>query len=411
MTQVDFASQEFLTNPYPSYARLREAGPVHRVQGPMGVEIWLVTRYEEARAALADDRLAKSLAHAPQWMRDQKLVSGEDEGVAGRNMLDTDPPDHTRMRRLVAKAFTRRRIDRLRPRIEQITGELLDGMARQREVDLIAALAFPLPITVICELLGVRLEDRDDFREWTRMMLTAPLTEEGAAQRERARRIREQYLATLIAQARARVDHAIDPDDQPDLISALVVAADERDQLSERELLGMVQLLLIAGHETAVNLIGNGMLALLTHPDQLRLLRDEPDLLAGAIEELLRYDGPVERATPRFATEDVELGGVTIPKGSAVLVGLAAADRDPAHTPGAEELDITRADRGHLAFGHGIHYCLGASLARLEGQVAIGGLLRRFPELALGCAPEELRWRPGGPVGILRGLEALPVRL
>lgn len=412
MTDVDLWSQDFRADPYSAYAVLRADSPVHRLTGPMGFEAWLVTRYEDARAALADPRLAKDMAHAPEWMRDQGIVSAEGEGPIGINMLSTDPPDHARLRKLVTKAFTRRRIEGLRPRVQEITDQLLDAMPTDgRAVDLLSALAFPLPLTVICELLGVPVEDRDDFRVWTRELVSAPLSDEGAAIREKAKAAREGYLVDLIANTRARIDPAVDVDDQPNLVSALIVAADEHDRLSERELIGTIQLLLIAGHETTVNLIGNGVLALLAHPGQLELLRLKPELLAPAVEEMLRFDGPVERATARFAVEDVEIGGVTIPAGSVVSVVLGSADHDSVHAQDGGRFDITRTDGGHLAFGHGIHYCLGASLARLEGQVAIGALLARFPDLSLAAAPEDLRWRPGGPANILRGLESLPVHL
>ncbi|MHA6631535.1 cytochrome P450 family protein [Pseudonocardia sichuanensis] len=419
MTDVDLWNEQFRADPYSAYARLREETPVYRAAGGMGFEIWLITRQDAARAALTDPRLASHPRHAPQRLRDRGIFTAE-AGPAGVNMLSADAPDHTRLRRLVSKAFTRRRIEALRPRVQEVTDALADAMTHRNqqedgaEVDLIAALAFPLPITVICELLGVPGADRDHFQAWSRAMIEIPLADDKLALRGQAQQSLHRYLDDLVARKRSEIDRGTGADDQPDLVSALVVAADERDQLTDPELLGMIMLLLIAGHETTVNLIGNGMLALLRHPDQMKLLRAQPELLPSAVEELLRYDGPVERSTMRFATEDVEIGGVRIPAGSVVSVVLAAADRDPAHAPGADQLDITRADHGHLAFGHGIHYCLGAPLARLEGEVAIGTLLRRFPDLALACRPEELCWR-GGPgvnlLNIIRGLEALPLRL
>lgn len=406
---MDLWSEEFQADPYPGYARLREEAPVHRTSGPMGGDIWLITGYEQARVALTDSRLSKSSRHAPAWMSEIGLVK-DDEGPVGINMLSSDPPDHTRLRKLVSKAFTRRRIDHLRPRVQEITETLLDGMAEQDEVDLIEALAFPLSIIVICELLGVPAQDRDDFRAWSQALSTPPLTPEGYELMRQGRAGIEGYVADLISRTRSSIDLTRTVADQPDLVSALVAAADEHDRLSERELLGTIELLLVAGHETTVNLIGNGVLALLRHPDQLELLRAKPELLPGAIEELLRYDGPVERATPRYATEDVEIGGVRIPAGSTVSVVLASAGHDPSRTPDADTLDITRTDHGSLAFGHGIHYCLGAPLARLEGEIAIGTLLRRFPNLALAARPEDLHWRTGGPTRIFRGLDALPVK-
>jgi cytochrome P450 len=409
MTTVDLTSEAFQANPYPSYALLREQGPVHRVTGAMGLESWLITRYEEARTALNDPRLSKDARLSPEWLH--ALGAGSaDEGPLGQNMLNSDPPDHTRLRRLVSRGFTRHRVEALRPRVQKVTDGYLDEMMGRSEVDLMAALAFPLPITVICELLGIPADDRDEFGSWTRMALSPPLTEEAVRNRRLGNDNMDRYVLDLIARMRSEVDLTLGDDAQPDLVSAMVAASDDQDRLSERELLGSIKLMLVAGHKTTVNLIGNGMLALLRHPDQLRLLRERPDLLPSAIEELLRYDGSVERATMRFATEDVEIGGVTIPAGGAVSVVLAAADRSPDQFADPDRLDITRRNNPHVAFGHGIHFCLGAPLARMEGQVAFGSLLGRFPDIRLGCAPEELRWAVGGP-NIIRGLAALPVKL
>jgi cytochrome P450 len=296
----------------------------------------------------------------------------------------------------------------LRRRVQEIVDQLLDAMAPRGEADLISAFAFPLPITVICELLGVPSEDRDDLRAWTRTMVVIPGTEE---ERERARQgalALQRYLSQLVAQRKAEVRTDLVDGVQPDLLSALIIARDEEGRLSERELVGTMNLLLFAGHETTANLIGNGMLALFRHPDQLRLLRERPELLPSAIEEFLRYEGPSQRGTFRVAMEDVRLSGVSIPAGSVVMVMIGSADRDSQRFADPDRLDITRASGEHLAFGHGIHYCLGAPLARMEGQVAFGALLSRFPDLALACAPEEVR---RGPRSIfIRGVVALPVR-
>lgn len=270
-----------------------------------------------------------------------------------------------------------------------------------------SALAVPLPITVICELLGIPVVDRADFRAWTQMTLTPPVSEENIEIRKQGNAAMDRYLTHLIARLRCETDGELAYDSQPDLLSALIVSSDDHDQLSERELLGTIKLLLVAGQNT-VNLIGNGVLALLQHPDQLALLSERPNLLPSAVEELMRYDGPIERATPRFTVEDVEIAGVTIPAGSAVSVVIAAADHDPEHFPNPERLDITRTNNPHLAFGNGIHFCLGAPLARVEGQVAIGTLVRRFPAMKLAGRPEELRWLGRG-ANIIRGLETLPV--
>ncbi len=387
-------SPEFNTNPHPTYAVLRDHSPVQRVTLPSGLPVWLITRYEDVRAMLADPRLSKDVQRLPS--HGQYLAATADvRDVISRHMLNADPPDHTRLRKLVNKAFTPRRVEELRPRVQQITDELLDRMAPLDRADLIEEFAFPMPVTVICELLGVPVEDRDEFRVWSNTII------EGLGAGERFATAAEamyEYLRDLVEAKRRS------PGD--DMLSDLVAVREEGDRLSEGELTSMAFLLLVAGHETTVNLIGNGVYLLLTHPDQLALLRSDPGLLPRAVEEFLRYEGPVETSTLRFTTEPVEVGGVTIPAGEVVLVALASANRDPRRFADADRLDITRADSQHLAFGHGIHFCLGAPLARLEGQVAIGELLARFPDLALAVPPEELAWRPGT---LIRGLRELPV--
>ncbi|GAB2969531.1 cytochrome P450 [Streptomyces pseudoechinosporeus] len=386
---------DFLRDPYPVYARLRSQGPVHRVYDPDGEEVWLVVGHEACRTAFTDPRLSRD------WIRSgniKQIVNTEQSQPALMHMLMSDPPDHTRLRRLVAREFTPRRIESLAPRIRQITDELLDTMlaVEERRADLIASFAFPLPMTVICELLGVPELDRDAFRRWSNEMVarTSPEAEALAYQEESA------YLAELIAAKRAKPG--------VDLLSALIHTADEDgDRLSPDELIGMSNLLLIAGHETTVNLIGNGLRALFAHPGQLADLRADFGLLNGAIEEMLRYDGPVETCTDRLALEDVEMGGVTIPAGSTVLITMADADRDPERFKEPDRFDIRRDSRGHIAFGHGLHYCLGAPLARLEGRIAFRTLLERCPDLAPDADESELPWTPGL---LIRGVRKLPVR-
>ncbi len=312
------------------------------------------------------------------------------------HMLNMDPPDHTRLRRLISTAFTRRRMEQMRPRIQQITGELLDAMSDRDEVDLLEALSTPLPIRVLTEMLGVPDEKADAFRGWT-MTLTAsalPLDKLDAAATEMLH-----YTRSLLELKRR--------EPRADLLSALVAVRDGADRLTEHELTSMVFLLLIAGQETTVNLIGNAVLALLASPRQLARLRADADLMPSGIEELLRYDSPVQVAL-RFATEPVTLAGVTIPAGSVVLVSLLAANRDAARFDDPDRLDLARAYNPQLAFGHGIHHCLGAPLARLEGSIAIGALLNRFPALRLAVPVEELSWRVSM---VMHGLARLPVRL
>ncbi|OKI01025.1 cytochrome [Streptomyces sp. CB02923] len=387
---------DFVADPHPYYAKLRAQGPVHRARVPEFdvMDVWLVVGYEEVRAALADPRLAKDWTRAAVPL----LGPGEDAEWQLMNMLDADPPQHTRLRKLVAREFTSRRVEALRPRIQQITDELLDAMlaAPDGRADLVDALAFPLPLTVICELLGVPDIEREAFRVWSNEVVS-PTSHEATMT---AARDMAAYLDGLIEAKRRSPGE--------DLLSALVRTSDEDgDQLSQQELLGMAFLLLVAGHETTVNLISNGVRALLQHPAQLAALRDGFSLLDNAVEEMLRYDGPVENATWRFTTEPVEIGGTVIPAGEVVMVSLAAAGRDAERFEAPDSFDITRETRGHVAFGHGIHFCLGAPLARMEGRIAIRSLLERCPDLALDADNEALSWRPGMTI---RGPHHLPVR-
>jgi cytochrome P450 len=313
-------------------------------------------------------------------------------------MLSRDPPDHTRLRRLVSKAFTPRMVELLRPRVQAIADALLDAVADRGEMDLIDDYAFPLPITVIAEMLGVPPADRDQFRAWSDTLVAAvPPMPAGPEATEAAEGLRR-YLEALFEERRRAPAE--------DLSTGLLQAEEAGDRLSKEELQGMMYLLLVAGYETTANLIGSGVLALLQHPDQLAALRGDPALLPSAVEELLRFCAPVATSTLRYAADDVALGGVVIPKGDMVLVVITAANRDPVRFPFPDALDITRADNKHLAFGHGIHYCLGAPLARLEGEIALGTLLRRMPDLRLSVAPGALTWRPSL---VLRGLTKLPV--
>jgi cytochrome P450 len=389
---AEMFGRAFESDPHRVYADMRKENPVRLVTLPGGMAAWIITRYEHARQALADPRLSKATAPAsgelgrlPEALRAASL----------RHMLAADPPEHARLRRLVSAAFTPRRIQALRPRIQQITDGLLEAMAGRDEVDLIDGLAFPLPIQVICELLGVPAEDRDRFRDWTEVIVS------GAATRDRLPEAMADfiaYLRRLIARKRA------EPAD--DLVSALTTVHDGDDQLSEDELSSMVFLLLAAGHETTATLIGNAAYLLLTHPDQARRLRAEPALLPAAIEEILRYESPVATSTFRVTAEAVEIGGQSIPAGQPVLIALLGANRDPARFAGADALDLARDDAPHLAFGHGIHYCLGAPLARLEAHIAIGTLLARYPGARLAVPAEQLTWRPGL---LIHALTALPV--
>lgn len=407
---VGLPTEAFRADPHAAYARLRRDAPVHRVTGPMSSELWLITRYDDVRAALVDPRLSKEPVNAPEWA---KIMAGggRNGGPMGRNMLNSDPPDHTRQRKLVSTAFNHRRIENLRPRVQEITDGLIDAMAARAAtgaaVDLVEEFAHPLPMIVICELLGIPETDRHAFAGWTRMLLASPSTPEGVDSRRQGNEQMDEFLAVLVDRKRGTVDPSLPPDVQPDLLSALLLP-DRGEQLEPDELLGMLKLLLVAGHEATVNHIGNAMLALLAWPDQMALLRSRPDLLSAAIEELLRYEGAMERLPMRFVTEDIEIAGVTIPAGSAVNVVVASANRDADRFVDPGRLDITRPGNKHLGFGHGVHFCLGMPLARMESRIAFGTLLRRFSSIELACPPEELVWRVGGP-HIMRGLDALPL--
>jgi hypothetical protein len=383
---------DFIANPYPTYHRLRAEDPVH--QSPLG--FWVLTRYEDVAAALRDPRFAKEAIAAFVAARFGFAAPG-----IGLSMLDRDPPDHTRLRSLVSKAFTPRVVETLRPHIQQIVDGLLDRVAGAASMDLIEDFAYPLPVIVICQMLGVPVEDRERFKQWGLDIargldaIMLPPDSEVTRRSAASRNAITDYFRELIAERRASP--------RADMLSALIAAEEAGDKLSEEELLATCILLLVAGHETTVNLIGNGTLALLRHPAELRRLREAPTLIASAVEELLRYDGPVQR-TARIPSEDVTIGDRTIAKGELVMPFIGAADRDPAQFRDPDRLDITRGDNRHIAFGWGIHFCLGAPLARVEGQIAINTLVQRLPKLALATDTPQFRQSL-----TLRGLSTLPV--
>lgn len=390
----------FIADPYPAYARLREQSPVHRTRLPNGVEAYLVTRFDDVKAVLADPRLSKNAAVSfPGWQPGRTGIPGEHRSGIAAHLLNLDPPDHTRLRRLVSKAFTPRRVADFEARVVDIADRLLDAFG-DGPVDLVRAYAFPLPVIVICEMLGVPPEDQPIFHEWANGMIDRSGPRGGVGRS--VKRVRG-YLKQLIHKKRLALtgDPASD-----DLLSALVRASDQGEHLTEDEAAAMAFILLFAGFETTSGLIGNGTLALLRHPDQLAKLKADPGLVDSAVEELLRYDGPVEFGTWRFTTEPISVGGVDIAAGEPVMAVLAAADRDPARFTDPDTLDLARNEGGNLALGHGIHFCLGAPLARLEGRVAIERLFGRFPELALAVPAAQLRWHSGL---IMRGLHELPV--
>ncbi|MEU6678729.1 cytochrome P450 [Streptomyces sp. NPDC046925] len=386
-------TDDFTVDPYSAFAALRSRGSVHFARFPTGDESWLVIGHEEVRAAFADPRLRNDVRHSAEF---------DDDGLyaVGSNMLQVDPPDHTRLRTLVAREFTARRVQALRPRIQEAADTLLDAVAADGRADLVASYAYPLPLTIICELLGVPEADRAAFRTWSTQVVSLDDPEQSA----RASQEMAVYLAGLAEEKRQLPDAA-----ESDLLHALVRAHDgDGDRLAPEELIGMAFLLLVAGHETTVNLIASAVHLLLRHPEQLAALRAAPGLVQGAVEETLRFESPAPAGTYRYAAEPVELGGVRIPAGARVVLSIAAANRDPARFPDPERFDIRRdpaVTRAHLAFGHGLHHCLGAPLARLEATLALGILLDRFPRLDFE-GDGTPQWR----TSLMRSLRELPVR-
>lgn len=393
---INIWSWEGRQNPHALYKLMRETDPVHRDIGPVtGNSFWFLTRYQDCVDALKDPRLSKEPAKALTTEQFGAMRSPFLEPL-NHHMLNFDPPTHTRLRGLVHKAFTPRMIDNLRPRIESISEELLTAMQEHKgeTIDFIDAYAFPVPIIVIMELLGIPAEERDQFRQWTRAILFSGDMQQMMV----AGMSLIQYLAEIFDERRAH------PKD--DLISGLLHVEEDGNKLSQEEMISMIFLLLVAGHETTVNLIASGTMTLLKNPDQKDKLVKDPSLIRSAIEEMLRYESPVENTLNRWAVEDIEIGGKVIPRGDIVLATVLAANRDPSVFPDPDKFDIMREPNKHIAFGNGIHFCLGAPLARLEGAIAINALLRRIPTLELAVAPEQLRWNEQV---ILHGLTGLPV--
>ena len=390
-------------DPYPLFAQVQADDPVHKVTLADGHHAWLVVRHEEAKAALGHAGLSKDM-HAA-LARDGAVVAAGLPGPAfARHMLSTDPPDHTRLRRLTSAAFSRPRIAALRPRVQAIVDGLLDDLAAQGEVavDLVKGFAFPLPFTVISELLGVPESDRNHLGCWFTRLLAPSSAPEPPAEAVAASANIVRYLTGLLARKRAAPGE--------DLVTDLVRAADQGGALSEQEMLSTIFQLVVAGHDTTTSLIGNGTAALLAHPEQRDAIVADPALIPHAIEEILRWDAPVPHSTFRYTTRDVALGGTVIPAFAQVIISLAAANRDPARYDNPDILDIARADTSHLAFGHGIHHCLGARLARLEGLIAFTTLHGRFPTMRLAVPRSALHWDHGDGL-VLRGLSELPVIL
>jgi hypothetical protein len=396
ITYDELFSPEARRDPHPRYHRLRTEQPIaYNAE----FDDWLLTRWADCEAVLRDPKWSSS----PE-ARGEKQSNGPQVGdfsdVAGRTLLFLDPPDHTRLRRLVSKAFTPRRIEQLREHVREIADELLADVKPGRPFDVIATLAYPLPVIVICELMGVPVEDRHLFEGWSSdatRLLDGDIDDDTMQRGVLAAMNFIDYFNTLFEARRA------EPRD--DLVSGLIAVEESGDVLTEEELRSIVLLLFLAGHETTMNLIGNGLFALMQHRDEWDRLVADRSLAPSAVEELLRYDGPVH-VTGRIASVDLEVGGQLFPRGSQVTMLLAAANRDPERFPDPDRLDVGRKDNQHLTFSHGIHYCLGAALARLEGQVVFDTLASRYPSLRLAVDADEIEYREHL---VLRGLKALPV--
>ncbi len=388
----------FHADPWPAYARLRAERPLCRVRLPSGEEAVLATRHADVAALLKDARLAKDPANArtpatlTRTRRPPRMLR-----PLTRNLLALDDPDHARLKRLVQAAFTPRRVEALREQTEAVSTQLLDALSRRTRFDLVKEYALPLPVTVISELLGVPARDRTRFAHWSRTLIRAGTTPLRLALALPHMTGFLRYLRRLIATKRT--------EGGDDLVSALV-RDEAAGKLDGEELMALVAILVSAGHETTTNLIGNGLLALLQHPGERERLTADSALIGSAVEELLRFAGPVEMSTPRFAREGLEIAGTPVPRGAQVFGVIASANRDPARFAEPDRLDLGRAPNRHLTFGEGGHHCVGAALARLEARVAFADLLRRLPHLRLAVPAERLRWRPHH---ILRGLTHLPV--
>lgn len=390
---------EFFTeppaDPHRQNAELRATCPVRRIDYPQGGEAYVVADYQTAFDAFSDPRLSKDPANAPAWFREALEHSSP---VLIHHMLSADPPRHTRLRKLVGRVFLPRQIEKSRPRVQEITDDLIDQLPDSGEIDLMD-FALALPMRVICELLGVPVDIRPRLHDWGVTISGAPYPDEESNERLRlASESIEQFFVDLMGERRR--------EPRADLTSEILRAAE--DGYTDEEVISTLVLLIIAGHRTTANLIGNGIRALLLHPDQLELLRSDPTLAASAVEEFLRYEAPVYRSTLRVATEDMTLGKVDIGKESFVHLMIDCANRDPAEFEDPDRLDITRKANHHLAFGQGVHFCAGAPLSRIEGQIAFPTLLRRLSGLSLAVPADELVWVSRNSPS--RGLAALPVR-
>ncbi len=398
----DLFTQEALRNPHPILAQMRQDAPVYKLDHKeMNHYPWLLTRYDDCINLTKDDRFTKSFLRRPSsGPVNPNDMQRQAASTINRHMLTVDPPDHTRLRSLVHKAFTPRMMRELGGRIQEIADGLIDNMQGKSQIDLMADFTIPLPITVIAEMLGIPASDQAKFREWTQIIVVEGSRGTAGERAGVAALEFIMYFHQLFEERRVNLGD--------DLISGLLQVEEAGDKLSSEEMISMVFLLLVAGHETTVNLLANGALDLLTHPDQLQKLRENPALIDNAVEEILRYNGPLGSTTMRWALEDVEIHGQVIPAGDMVLASLLGADRDPEIFENPNVFDITRNPNPHIAFGNGIHYCLGAPLARIEGVISFNTILKRLPNLSLAVKPEELIWNESI---LLHSMKALPVNI
>ncbi|MGW5171694.1 cytochrome P450 family protein [Streptomyces nodosus] len=392
---------EYRANPYPVYARLRESAPVCRLSPPHGVDTYLITRYDDAKAALTDPRISKDMYAA---MDAYHTIFGDSSVALDDNMLFSDPPKHTRLRRIVNSAFSPRRIESLHPRIQQVTDELLERCPTDAPIDLLSSFAFPLPLVVICELIGIPEDEREEVQKWCATVARTGFSKADKEKLAQAEGTLRDYFADLIVRKHKNASD--------DLLSDLIRTQDEQGALTDGELLSTLWVLLFAGHKTTAYLIGNAVFTLLNHRDQLEEILADPALLPNAIEEVLRFEGSVENGTFRHALEDITIRGTLIPKGSLVQIALSSANRDPEKFSCPDTFDVRRQglQSTHLGFGSGPHYCLGAPLTRMEMRTALTTLFQKFPKIELASAASEAEWLKV-PFPAFRGLERLPVKL
>jgi cytochrome P450 len=402
MTQtLERVPDDFMQRPYEILERFRNAGPVHHVVFPHGADVWLVTRYDDVRALLQDPRVSKDgrrmnemfARHTGTYVEDEKPDVGFDDELS-QHMLNSDPPRHTRLRSLVSKAFTLRRMEAFRPRINQLVDEMLDAIADRDDVDLVSEYAQPLPIVIICDVLGIPFSDREQFQEWAVQLVGAGHPPEVVE--EASNKVIE-YGRKVIAEKR------VHPGD--DMVSALVAGAEGGDRLTDDELVAMIFLFTVAGHITSQHTLSNGILSLLTHPDQLARLRSDLTIMPQAIDELMRYDGGVGVATFRFTSEEMTVADTVIEENQILALSILSAHRDDRRFPDANKLDLDRRPNGVLGFGHGPHFCIGQPLAKIQTDVALTQLLTRFPDLRMTADPSTFGWENST---LLRGLLKLP---